>query len=207
MKLIPKATTRFGIFRHAVTVWNLEKRIQGQNDIGLAPEGKRRAIRWSWDLQNYHWDRILVSSARRAQETADIVGSFLKLPVTMDSRLQEQDWGRWTGKTIKQLKREEARELDIQEDAGWGFCPPGGEDRNAVWERAHQALDEAIAKWSGQRILVISHQGTIKCLLYRLLNIQFSRSEPEFIKPHALHWLIHKGEGLHVERYNALEFE
>ena len=36
-------TTRFGLIRHAETVWNRERRIQGQQDSPLTPHGRRQA--------------------------------------------------------------------------------------------------------------------------------------------------------------------
>jgi probable phosphoglycerate mutase len=38
--------TRFGLVRHAQTVWNREKKIQGQNDTPLTSDGKSQALRW-----------------------------------------------------------------------------------------------------------------------------------------------------------------
>mgnify|MGYP002351979739 FL=1 len=39
----PRDDTRFGVMRHAPTLWNRERRIQGQLDSPLTPEGERMA--------------------------------------------------------------------------------------------------------------------------------------------------------------------
>jgi probable phosphoglycerate mutase len=200
-------TTWVGLIRHAKTPWNLAKRIQGQNETRLAPEGEAQAQRWVEVLQSHAWDRIVHSQADRARQTAEIINTDWKLPLESDARLLEQDWGLWTGRTIKQLKRESAQELAAQDQAGWGFCPPGGEDRLTVWRRAKVALDATVTRYPGQRILVISHQSTIRCILYRLLKMKFSFTEPEFVKPYALHWLRHDHQGWYVQAYNAVELD
>ena len=34
------------LVRHALTVWNQERRAQGQADVPLSPEGRAQAARW-----------------------------------------------------------------------------------------------------------------------------------------------------------------
>jgi probable phosphoglycerate mutase len=38
--------TRFGLVRHAETLWNRERRIQGQSDSALTAKGKKDADNW-----------------------------------------------------------------------------------------------------------------------------------------------------------------
>ena len=195
--------THFGLLRHAMTEWNREKRIQGQTDTPLSPLGERQARQWGQILKAYRWDRILVSDARRAVETAARINRVLEVPMDCDSRLREQDWGEWTGKTIRQLEQEAPLLLAQQEQAGWNFCPPGGEDRLAVRDRSLKAIAGACEKWGGERILVVTHEGVIKCLLYSLGGRRFLPGEPEMIRPRSLHWIIHDQLGLRIENINA----
>ncbi|UCF56283.1 MAG: histidine phosphatase family protein, partial [Deltaproteobacteria bacterium] len=73
--------TWFALLRHARTAWNEEKRIQGQNDIPLTPEGRFQAREWGRYLKQYRWDRIITSDARRALETAGLVNISLRVPL------------------------------------------------------------------------------------------------------------------------------
>ena len=196
--------TRFGLLRHAMTEWNRERRIQGQTDTPLSPLGERQAGQWGHLLKAYPWNRILVSDARRALETAAIINESLEVPMECDPRLREQDWGKWTGKTISQLKQEAPLLLAEQEKAGWNFCPPGGEDRHTVRDRSLKAVAAVCEKWGGERILVVTHEGVIKCLLYDLRGRRFLPEEPAMIRPRSLHWLIHDQQGLRIEKMNAL---
>jgi len=84
--------TRFGLIRHAQTVWNQKKKIQGHSDSPLTTEGQRQAIGWGQGLKRFSWSRILTSDTGRALATAERINAFLKVPLTTDARLREQDW-------------------------------------------------------------------------------------------------------------------
>ncbi len=196
--------THFGLIRHAQTVWNLEKKIQGCSDSPLTPEGELQASHWGKILAQFSWNRILVSDTGRALATAEIIKAYLKIPLTADPRLREQDWGVWVGKTVAQVKAEQALELAEQISAGWDFCPPGGEDRKSVLARSQGALQEAFTRWPGENILVVTHEGVIKSLIYHLCGRNFLPSEPPLLKSYRLHRLAHDKYGLRLEAANAL---
>ncbi len=179
--------TRFGLVRHATTFWNLEKRIQGRLNADLAPIGEDMARRWGTLLKDGGWRRILVSSSGRALQTARLVNRRLKLPLHPEARLQEQDWGRWSGLRLPDLVAEHGEALEAQVAAGWDFRPPGGESRRDVRQRAGRALVDAAARWPGERVLVVTHEGVIKCLLYHLAGRAFLPTEPALIRPGHLH--------------------
>jgi len=196
-------TTCFGLLRHAETVFNREKRIQGHGDSPLTPEGRRQAAQWARVLAAFDWNRMLVSDLGRAVLTAEIINAHLNLPLVPDARLREQDWGRWSGRRIARIRRQEPEMLAVQQNAGWDFCPPEGESRRAVLSRSRRALEEAAARWAGDRLLVVTHEGVVKCLLYHLLGRKFLPSEPAVIKSGYLHRLAHTPCGLRLEVLNA----
>jgi broad specificity phosphatase PhoE len=199
--------TRFGLIRHAQTWCNREKKIQGQSDSPLTTDGKRQAARWGRLLKPLVWNRIIASDLGRARRTAELINADLKLPLTTDSRLREQNWGLWAGKTIAQLKTEIPRELKEQEKAGWAFCPPGGEDRRQVQIRSQSALVAAAAQWPGNNILVVTHEGVIKSLIYHLYGRKFLATEPVLIQTYQLQRLALDQNGLRIEALNALALE
>lgn len=197
--------TRFGLVRHAETFWNLEKRIQGQSDSSLTDKGKKDADRWGRRLSRFSWDCILMSDSGRAVETAEIINNHLQAPVEADPRLREQDWGRWTGRIIAEIETEASNLLQANLKTGWKFCPPGGEDRLSVWRRSHSALTEAANRCQGDIIMVVTHEGVIKSLIYRLSGRHFLPDEPALIKSYNLHWLIFSNNTLRIEKINAVK--
>ena len=199
--------TRFGPVRHAQTIWNREKKIQGQKDSPVTAQGCSQALRWGELLKPFPWNRILASDIGRAMETAKLINQALKVSLTADARLREQDWGQWTGETISGLQAETSQELEAQVSAGWAFCPPGGEDRGSVLERSRQAVFAAAEKWPGDTILVVTHEGVVKSLIYHLCGRKYLPGEPAIIKPYQLHWLAVDAEGLKLDQMNALALE
>ena len=197
--------TRFGLMRHAQTIWNREKRIQGHSDSPLTADGEKQASSWGQVLSQFSWDRILASDAGRALATAEIVNAFLKIPLTIDSRLKEQDWGQWVGKTVRQIEAEAPQVLDEQINAGWDFCPPGGESRYSVLERSQVSLQEAAEHFPGEILLVVTHEGIVKSLIYHLCGRRFLPGEPAILNSYQLHWLVCPSSGLQIEKINALE--
>jgi probable phosphoglycerate mutase len=203
----PFETTRFGLVRHAQTIWNREKKIQGQNDSPLTSDGRIQALQWGQLLKPFPWNRILASDIGRAVETAKIINRGLRIPLQTDTRLREQDWGQWTGETILSLQTDSPLELDNQIRAGWAFRPPGGENRRSVLGRSRQALLAAAEKWPGSTILVLTHEGVVKSLIYHLCGRRYLPGEPAIIKPYQMHWLVHNADGLKIEEINALALE
>jgi len=199
--------TRFGLIRHAQTVWNREKKIQGHSDSPLTPEGKLQAARWGKVLTKFTWHRLLASDTGRALATAEIINASLNLPLTVDSRLREQDWGRWVGKTVSQIEAEAPQVLDEQVKAGWDFCPPGGESRRRVLLRSQTALQAAAQRYPGESLLVVAHEGVVKCLIYHLCGRKFLPGEPPILESYQLHRLVWQDDRLQLEELNALELE
>jgi probable phosphoglycerate mutase len=197
--------SRFGLIRHAQTAWNREKKIQGHSDSLLTADGKKQASSWGRILSRLSWDRMVTSDTGRALATARIVNGYLNIPLSLDSRLREQDWGSWVGKTVAQIKSESPQVLNEQINAGWDFCPPGGESRRSVLKRSQSALHEAAERNPGEILLVVSHEGVIKCLIYHLCGRKFLPGEPAILESYQLHWLSYANRGLQIEEINALK--
>jgi probable phosphoglycerate mutase len=206
-KLLHSTTTRFGLIRHAQTDWNREKKIQGHSDSALTANGKKQASSWGRRLFQFPWDRLLASDSGRALATAERINAFLNIPLETDPRLREQDWGDWVSKTIPQIQTEAYQVLEEQINAGWNFCPPGGESRDSVLERSQEALMEAADRYPGDNLLVVTHEGVIKCLVYYLCGRKFLPTEPRLLQSYRLHWLVFDRQGLQIEKVNALKLD
>ena len=196
--------TTFGLIRHALTLWNEEKRIQGLQDTPLSARGREMAEAWAGELQGLPWDRILASDLGRVRETTAIINRVLELPVQFEPLLREQDWGRWSGLSFPELFALHGDEVREQEQAGWEFRPPDGESRTEVLARATEALSSAAARRPGQMILVVCHEGIIKSLLYHLLGRRFLPGEPKILSGYHLHLLRMRPRGLHLQGLNYL---
>lgn len=182
--------TYIGLLRHAPTGWNKVKRIQGQHDVPLLQDSYGLIDEWMSTLHKYPWSQLLTSDLSRAYLTALAVNKHLNLPLELDPRLREQDWGIWTGRFISQLRTYEPDEVSRQESAGWNFTPPQGESRTQVLQRTLDAMHDATQKWNGKNILVVTHQGNIACVANHLMNKQFLPEEGKLVEKHALHRIV-----------------
>jgi probable phosphoglycerate mutase len=180
------STADFALVRHAATYWNQEKRIQGHWDSELCPEGIAEATRFAETLAGLGLSRILSSDLTRAKTTAGIMNVRLKLPMTLERGLREQKFGDWTGRLVADLR---GHGLEEQVALGWDFRPPNGESRDEVFGRAERTLVEAARRWSGKKILAVTHEGVIKALVYRLLGRSYLPHEPKILKPGCAHWV------------------
>jgi probable phosphoglycerate mutase len=201
--LTAPAVTRFGLIRHAETVWNRERRVQGQLDSPLTPEGEQQAMRWGRALQSFSWNRILASDTGRALATVAAINAHLKLPIETDPRLRELDWGQWTARTIAQIRAEDREAVAAQEAVGWEFRPPGGESRRQQLERSRQALIDAAGRRPGDCILVVTHEGVIKALAQHLCGCAYTAAESVGLRPYHLHWLTAAGGRVALAGLNA----
>jgi probable phosphoglycerate mutase len=71
-----------------------------------------------------------------------------------------------------------------------------------VLQRSLAALEAAHQRHAGERILVVCHEGVIKCLLYHLLARQFLPDEPRVLRDFHLHLLALQDRRLYVQRLN-----
>lgn len=198
------AVTTFGVIRHAETAWNREKRIQGHQDSPLTSEGEMMADRWGVALRGFRWDRILASDTGRALATASRINAHLQVPMELDPRLRELDWGRWTTKTVAQLRQEEGELLKVLERAGWDFQPPQGESRRSQLARSRQALLEAAGRYPGDSILVVTHAGVIKCLANGLSGSGPLAADEIGTQSYRLYWAAAAAGRLSLDGLNAL---
>lgn len=187
---VNKTDTVFGLLRHGQTEWNLVKRVQGLEDSPLTDTGRQQTAEWGQTLQRFQFERILGSDLGRVRETVGIINQTLFLPVTVDKRLREQSWGDWEGLTLPHITSRYQEELRRQVAKGWDFTAPGGESRSAVRDRLFAALTDAAARWPGEKILVVCHQGVIKAALYHLTDREFLPGEDPLLHHNSLH-LIH----------------
>jgi len=178
--------TTFFCMRHGLTDWNREHRVQGCTDTSLNEEGREQARKWAGSLARGGLDLIVTSGLARSKETAAIINETLGLDIVEDARLNEMDWGEWTG-----LDRGEIRKMyklvGQQERKGFDFRAKGGESRNELLMRACDALLDLTGKHPGKSVLVVAHNGILKCLAHALSGQDYLPGDPNPIKPYRLH--------------------
>lgn len=194
---LDKKQTVVALLRHGKTVWNEEKRIQGHTNSPLSVKGAQLVHKWGKFLNTLSIDRIISSDLGRVKETTAIIQQHIDdIPVEFDSSLREQYWGEWEGKTFAELKEFEGKELAKQIAVGWNFRPPGGESRLEVLQRILPVIESLTSRFPGEQILLVSHEGIVKSILYHLAGRAFLPDEKKLLQKRQLHMIYQEDQSL-----------
>lgn len=162
---------RIVLWRHGQTAWNLERRFQGTTDIALTDTGVSQAKRAARLLAALQPDAIIASDLQRAAATAAELSALSGLEVTHDEALRETYAGEWQG-----LTHVEIVERFGEQYAAWKRGEPvrrgGGELESEVADRAAPVVERTADKLpEGGTLVVVSHGGTIRTTIGRLLGL------------------------------------
>lgn len=185
------------VIRHAATVWNESRRLQGRRDLPLSAGGLAAASSWRLPLWAADWP-LLTSPLRRTQQTAQALGRHGRSVAW----LIEMDWGRWEGRRLSDLRRDLGAGMEAMEARGLDLKPPGGESPRVVALRLRPFLS-LLARESGDRILV-THKGVIRAMLSLATGWDMTQSWPEKLKAGCGHLFEIEASGLlHLQRLNV----
>jgi len=146
--------------RHGETDHNVPPpRVQGWIDVPLNARGREQARALAESVENVA--SVYSSQLARARETAEIVAGTLGLDVVVDERLAESNRGRWEGRLIPDIEREEPELWAAWRRGGAGFRFPEGESLQEHADRVAAALQD-IGR-GPLPALVVCHGGTIRC--------------------------------------------
>jgi probable phosphoglycerate mutase len=163
------APTPLYLARHAETVFNRHRRMQGNDaHTPLTREGIAQAEAMGEALARHfaqtgeRLPRLWASPAGRTLQTAAIVAEHLGVPffdIQADRRLREIEVGRWTGRDYAQIIAEEGEILDMEHKL-FRMPIPDGEHYSDIADRLGSWLADA----GTAPALVISHGMTARVL-------------------------------------------
>ena len=149
--------------RHGETDDNVApQRFMGSRDTPLNDRGREQARALAQAAASAAPAAIWTSHLRRAHETARIAGAALGLEPRVDRRLAESHRGRWEGRLVADIEREEPEAWAAWRGAGADFRFPGGESLAEHQARALAALDDI--REGPLPALVVAHGGTIRAI-------------------------------------------
>jgi probable phosphoglycerate mutase len=155
------------LLRHGRTIWNAQRRFQGQADPPLDDVGRAQSYEVSALVAALRPDAIVSSDLQRAVQTARPLGDVTGLAVKLEPRLRERSLGHWEG-----LTREEVAEQYPDEYADWlagrDVSRRGGETREEVAERACEAFADLPAV---EFVVLVTHSATALALSAALLDL------------------------------------
>jgi alpha-ribazole phosphatase len=163
------------LIRHGESIWNGERRIQGNQDPPLSPRGRQQATLLAARLGVHLPTRpaaLYASPLRRAMETAEIVAAAVPLPVMAEAGLREMALGSWEGRTVPEIRADSPGAYEAWLKDPQAHPAPGGERLEAFAARVIAAFEGLRGVHPGADLILVSHGGPIKALLCHVLGLE-----------------------------------
>jgi 2,3-bisphosphoglycerate-dependent phosphoglycerate mutase len=156
---------------HSISEDNERGVASGWSHSRLSARGRRLARELGERRRGDGIAAVFSSDLRRAVETAEIAFDSGTVPVLLDWRLRECDYGERNGAPAEANLRDRGRFIDEP------F--PGGESWRHATARVARFLDDLSPRWDGSRVLVIGHVATRWALDHRLNGIALEQLAAE----------------------------
>jgi probable phosphoglycerate mutase len=144
--------------RHGQTIWNVENKICGATDIALTELGHQQAEELGRKIlaEGIRIDEILASPLVRAAETARHVSEVTGIPMRIEERLREQNFGRYesTPRNGEEFARAKGNFINSFD---------GGETMLHLAQRIYNLLDD-VKKDEEKTYLLVAHNGIARVI-------------------------------------------
>jgi broad specificity phosphatase PhoE len=137
---------------HMTSVDNEAGRASGHADVPLSEAGRREAHELGQHYAALSLDAVFSSDLQRASTTAEIAFAPRALPIVLDARLRECDYGELTQCPRAQVEAEFARRI--------AEPFPGGESLRMGAARVGAFLRAMMPAYDGKTVVVIGHRAT-----------------------------------------------
>lgn len=137
---------------HSASVDNERGHASGFADVPLAPSGEKQACELAKHYQAIGLDAIFSSDLQRASRTSELIFADRRLPIYLDARLRELDYGELSQYPTEQIKIEMLSR--IREPF------PGGESIAQAVQRVGDCLMDILRYYDGKSVAIIGHRAT-----------------------------------------------
>jgi 2,3-bisphosphoglycerate-dependent phosphoglycerate mutase len=137
---------------HSLTVDNEQGHATGWRPGQLSDQGRAQARRLGERRRDNGIAAVFSSDLARAVETASIAFDGCAIPILLDWRLRECDYGERNGMPAAELHAGRREHLDLPY--------PGGESWRQAVARVGPFLQDLPLRWDGQRLVIIGHVAT-----------------------------------------------
>ena len=163
-----RKTVSFWYVRHGETVFNVQKRMQGQCDSPLTEKGIQQAEETALKLKDVSFDRAYCSASERTRDTAEILLKNRNLHAIPDERLKEVFYGSLEGTEYEDNWNDIwKRHLSLN------YKDLGGENREDVAYRIQTFLRDAVDIADDQdHVLLVSHGDYYLSLLETVFHLE-----------------------------------
>jgi broad specificity phosphatase PhoE len=188
------------LLRHGRTEANARGLLLGRADPALDDVGRGQARAAAAVLaETASVGRIVSSPLARCRATAEIVAGTVGVPVEVDERWVELDYGELDGTPVADVPPSTWTEW--QGDVDW--APPGGESHAALGQRVRAACDElAGGEAGGGDVVVVSHVSPIKAAVAWALAVGDEVAWHLFLAPGSITRIAPRGTRRSLQSFN-----
>lgn len=161
------------LIRHGQTKWNVEGKLQGHTDEPLNEEGEKQALVLKEKMEKVSFAAAFSSDLSRAHRTAAIVLGSQNVEIEKNPALRERYMGTWEGRLTSELKfwfkgqGISAEDLSKEEYLSYKW-QADIESYAEVYQRLNDFIITQAISRLGSSILLSSHGGVLRALLYHL---------------------------------------
>ncbi|MEE2854038.1 MAG: histidine phosphatase family protein [Actinomycetota bacterium] len=149
---------RVYLARHGRTALNADGRLRGLSDPPLDDVGQAEARRLGEALAAFGPTVVITSPLQRAVSTAEAIGAAAHVRAETDQRLNDRDYGPWTGEP----------RVQVEERFGSVDAAPGVEPADGVAARAVAAFIDLTREYPDGPLVMVSHDAFNTALLRML---------------------------------------
>lgn len=166
------------ITRHGKTDWNNRHKLQGRTDIPLNEEGRKMAEQANAAYSNLHLDICYCSPLIRAKETAEILLKNRNVPIIIDERLIEMNFGEYEGLENSFSIPNCPINVIFKEPEKYIYSVGGAETFEELYARTGDFIEKVLKPQLQQKkdILIVGHgamNASIACQIKQLPIEQF----------------------------------
>lgn len=160
--------TKIYLVRHAEAEGNVFRRLQGQYDSFVTPNGRKQIAALSERFRSIMINAVYSSDLSRTQLTASAIYAPKGLNLTTDRRFRELSVGVWENLPFGWLDHSDPeRNYDFSHRPELWHVE-GSERFEEYTDRFLQAMQELAEKHDGQSIAIVSHGMVLRGVLQRL---------------------------------------
>lgn len=141
-------------------------RLMGRTDGAPTEAGIGECVTKTRDLR---LDVVIASDLCRARLAGEAISKGFDVPLTVDPRWREMDFGAWDGLPSDAVDADAFDRFHADPD---GHPPPEGERWSALAERVGEAIDEL----APHPTLVVTHGGAMRAALSHLCGLEQGRT-------------------------------
>ena len=193
--------TQLILIRHGETLWNTERRMQGQQDSPLTTRGQWQAQQLGVRMRELPFAALYSSDLPRAALTAEQIAQVTGHAIVTDQRLRERHFGVFEGLTQQEMESREPEAYVRFMSRDPQYAVPGGESPAGFFSRCRAALEDLAARHAGETIAIVTHGLVLDSAYRAATGLALEAQRPVPLVNASLNWFTFDGTRWSAERW------